>query len=96
LAQAITRLPDDRSLFELLGDDAIHPDESLPATGVSLAWERMLSSAFVKADDDALNYGTRSSTIAWFGSDGTTVMDEQTWLPGAQRGPRSRFRVNGN
>lgn len=96
LARAITRLPDDHGLFELLGDDAIHPDETLPATGVSLAWERMLSSAFVNSANEALNYGTRSSTVALIGNDGAVVIDEQTWLPGAQRGPRSRFRISGN
>jgi uncharacterized protein with NRDE domain len=35
------------------------PDEFLPSTGVSLAWERMLSPLFIKSE----HYGTRSSTV---------------------------------
>lgn len=88
LAQAIDRLPADDALFTLLQDDGIHPDESLPQTGIPLDWERLLSSAFVKSP----GYGTRSSTVVTIGADGWCSFDEQTWLPGAQRGGRLRFR----
>ncbi len=88
LTQALDRLPDDQALFELLQDDGIHPDEHLPQTGIPLDWERLLSSAFVKSPD----YGTRSSTVLCVGNDGWTVVDEQTWLPDAQRGQRVRYR----
>lgn len=88
LAQALDRLPDDEALFALLQDDGIHPDEHLPQTGIPLDWERLLSSAFVKST----NYGTRSSTVMCVATDGWASFDEQTWLPGAQRGPRQRFR----
>lgn len=88
LADAIERLPDDRALFDLLQDDGIHPDAHLPQTGVPLEWERLLSSAFVKSPD----YGTRSSTVLCIGQDAWVTFDEQTWLPGAQRGARRRFR----
>jgi uncharacterized protein with NRDE domain len=95
LAAAITRLPDDLGLFELLTNEAIHPDEELPETGVGLEWERLLSSAFVKGENHG--YGTCCSTVAWFGADGSFVFDEQSWLPGAQwssqRGSRSRFSI---
>lgn len=88
LAQALDRLPDDQALLALLRDDGIHPDEHLPQTGISLDWERLLSSAFVKSPD----YGTRSSTVLCVDNDGWTSFDEQVWLPGAQPGQRLRYR----
>lgn len=47
------------SLFELLEDKTISPEEELPDTGLSKAIERKISSIFVESPD----YGTRSSTI---------------------------------
>jgi uncharacterized protein with NRDE domain len=88
MARALAALPDDQPLFDLLSDDAVHPDEALPRTGVSQEWERLLSAAFVKSAD----YGTRSSTVLIVSRDGTPVVDEQTWLPGGLAGSRSRFR----
>lgn len=88
LNRALDDLPDEQGLFELLRDESVHPDEHLPATGVPLEWERLLSAAFVKSPD----YGTRSSTVLVMHRSGATVFDEQTWLPGAQRGPRRRYR----
>jgi uncharacterized protein with NRDE domain len=88
LTRVLGRLPDDGPLFELLRDDAVHPDEVLPQTGVPLDWERLLSSAFIKAP----NYGTRSSTVLCVAGDGRASFDEQTWLHGAQRGERLRYR----
>jgi uncharacterized protein with NRDE domain len=88
LTQALDDLPDDRPLFHLLRDDAIHPDEHLPSTGIPQAWERMLSAAFVKSP----SYGTRSSTVLYQRHDGWLTFDEQTWLVGAQCGPRVRYR----
>ena len=88
LALALDGLPDDQALFDLLRDDGIHSDEHLPQTGIPLDWERLLSAAFVKSPD----YGTRGSTVLYIGRDGWTSFDEQTWLPGAQRGQRLRYR----
>lgn len=88
LAQALTALPDDRQLFRLLRDDIVHPDDALPRTGVSLEWERLLSSAFVSGP----GYGTRSSTVLLAGTDGMVLFDEQTWLAGGQPGDRVRLR----
>ncbi|AJP48358.1 signal peptide protein [Rugosibacter aromaticivorans] len=89
LTQAIDHLPDDRPLFNLLQNDAIHPDEHLPATGVPQDWERLLSAAFVKSP----SYGTRSSTVLYQRCDGWITFDEQIWLAGAQRGARVRYRL---
>jgi uncharacterized protein with NRDE domain len=88
LATALDGLPDDEALFALLQDDDIHPDAHLPQTGVPLDWERLLSSAFVKSP----GYGTRGSTVLCVGNNGWASFDEQTWLPGAQRGERLRYR----
>jgi uncharacterized protein with NRDE domain len=88
LSAALGALPDYRQLFELLRDDAIYPDAQLPRTGVSIEWERLLSSAFVRAP----GYGTRSSTVLLVGADGIVVFDEQTWLEGGNPGDRTRFR----
>ena len=48
-------------LFEALADRSIAADAALPQTGVSLAWERQLSPAFIHAPDKG--YGTRCSTL---------------------------------
>lgn len=88
LVRWLDGLPDDAGLFDLLRDDSIHPDETLPSTGVPLEWERLLSSAFVKSP----TYGTRSSTVLSIERNGWISFDEQTWLPGAARGGRRRFR----
>lgn len=88
LAEALTALPDERPLSALLTDQRVHPDPALPTTGVSLEWERLLSAAFVTSPD----YGTRSSTVVVWRSDGWVSFDEQTWLAGAQPDARVRYR----
>jgi uncharacterized protein with NRDE domain len=66
---------DTAPLLELLRDDRPAPDEQLPRTGVSLEWERLLSSAFVRAKD----YGTRCSTIIRIDRRGRAYFDEWSW-----------------
>lgn len=99
LAAALAALPDESPLSRLLKDDTIHPDTALPATGVPLEWERLLSAAFIRGS----GYGTRCSTIVKVGSGrtatagsaanmGTATFDEQTWLPGGAAGERRRYR----
>jgi uncharacterized protein with NRDE domain len=96
LSGALAALPDESALFRLLRDDMRHPDAALPATGVSLEWERLLSAAFIRSPD----YGTRCSTVIKVGavSNGQRCasFDEITWLPDASStiaGERRRFRV---
>ncbi len=48
-------------LFSALSDRKRAPDRSLPSTGVNLELERVLSSAFIRNEDDS--YGTRCSTV---------------------------------
>ncbi len=88
LQAAIDALPDEAPLFHLLRDDRIHPDDALPATGVPLEWERLLSAAFVRSP----GYGTRSSTVLTQTAGGLVTFDEQTWLPGGLQGERRRYR----
>ena len=62
--------------FGLLGDREEAPDESLPDTGVGLATERWLSSAFIAVE----GYGTRSSTVLSISRDGEAQFTERTYL----------------
>jgi uncharacterized protein with NRDE domain len=51
--------PSPEALLTLLADRLRPPDEKLPATGVGLEWERLLSPLFIESG----SYGTRSSTV---------------------------------
>jgi len=66
---------DPASVLELLRDDRPAPDEDLPGTGMSLEWERLLSSAFIRGND----YGTRCSTVIRIDQRGQVCFDEWTW-----------------
>lgn len=46
-------------LWQALADERIAADSELPATGVSIEWERLLSAAFIRGE----HYGTRASTL---------------------------------
>jgi uncharacterized protein with NRDE domain len=75
LQAALNDLTDTAPLLDLLRDDQPAPDALLPRTGVSLEWERLLSSAFVRAPD----YGTRCSTIIRIEPTGRAYFDEWSW-----------------
>jgi uncharacterized protein with NRDE domain len=62
-------------LLAMLRDEQPAPDAELPKTGVSLEWERLLSSAFVRAPD----FGTRCSTIIRVAHQGRAYFDEWSW-----------------
>jgi uncharacterized protein with NRDE domain len=83
LADALANLQTTDALLALLRDDKPAPDEQLPRTGVSLQWERLLSSAFVRAPD----YGTRCSTVVRIDENRRACFDEWTWdASGAEAG----------
>jgi len=63
------------ALLGLLRDARPAPDAQLPHTGVPLAWERMLSSCFIRAP----GYGTRSTSVILIAADGQCQFAEQTW-----------------
>jgi uncharacterized protein with NRDE domain len=72
---ALARLPDERPLLTLLRDERQADDAQLPRTGVSLEWERLLSSAFIRA----AAYGTRCSSILLIDRHGCVRFSEWTW-----------------
>jgi uncharacterized protein with NRDE domain len=75
MEQALLDKADTGPLLALLRDDRPAPDDQLPKTGVSLEWERLLSSAFVRAPD----YGTRCSTIIRIDARCRAYFDEWAW-----------------
>jgi uncharacterized protein with NRDE domain len=87
LEAALREMPDTAPLLYLLRDDRPAPDDELPRTGVSIEWERLLSSAFVRAGE----YGTRCSTIIRIDARGRAYFDEWSWdSAGADSGSISR------
>lgn len=64
-------------LFELLKNNQPAKDEDLPKTGISIDWERKLSSIFIQSDD----YGTRSSTILLMDNKQNCYWEERTFNP---------------
>jgi uncharacterized protein with NRDE domain len=86
LSEALTDLGDSSAALALLRDEEPAPDDRLPRTGLSLPWERLLSSAFVRAPD----YGTRCSTLVRIDQSRRACFDEWTWdSTGAQIGMTS-------
>jgi uncharacterized protein with NRDE domain len=84
--KAMGALPAVEGLFEVLANRELVPDPELPATGLSLEWERMLSAVFVASE----TYGTRASTVAVLGRDGVLTFGELAFGPnGAALGLRS-------
>jgi uncharacterized protein with NRDE domain len=61
--------------LHLLRDARPASEGELPRTGATLAWERLLSSAFVRAED----YGTRCSTLLRIDERGGAVFYEWSW-----------------
>jgi uncharacterized protein with NRDE domain len=65
----------EKALFALLSDRHIPPDNKLPATGIGLEWERVLSSIFITSPV----YGTRSSTILLIGKNNRVIFVEKVF-----------------
>jgi len=63
------------AVFAALADSRTASDEALPATGLPLALERLLSSIFIQSPD----YGTRASTVLAIGTDGRALLSEQSF-----------------
>lgn len=75
LSKALADLRTTDAVLALLRDEAPAPDDQLPRTGVSLEWERLLSSAFIRAAD----YGTRCSSVLRIDERRRACFDEWTW-----------------
>jgi uncharacterized protein with NRDE domain len=72
---ALRQAPNEAAFFELLSDQAIVDDASLPNTGVPLEWERLLSAVFVQSK----NYGTRASTVVMQQNHGQMTLSERSY-----------------
>ena len=82
-ARALADLPAFPALFEILADREVVPDHALPASGVSLEWERLLSAVFVRSE----RYGTRASTVlTWRPGDGFEMEERRFGPDGAPTG----------
>ncbi len=75
------------SLFKILQNNDVAPDESLPNTGVTLELERLLSSIFIKSE----GYGTRSSTVLLM-SDNEIIFNERVYSGAAVKD--QQFTIN--
>jgi uncharacterized protein with NRDE domain len=64
-------------LFAMLADTTTAPDSDLPATGIPLERERLLSSPLIVSD----TYGTRCSTVLTVSRDGAAHFVERTFDP---------------
>jgi uncharacterized protein with NRDE domain len=76
-------------LFALLADRAPATDEELPDTGLSPAWERTLSSPFVRNE----TYGTRCSSILAIEPDGSCYLAERRFDPSGARSGETEYRL---
>ncbi|MET0203388.1 MAG: NRDE family protein [Casimicrobiaceae bacterium] len=63
------------ALLDLLADRERAPDDALPATGVTLEWERLLSAPFIVSE----GYGTRCSTVLAVARDGAAIFHERSY-----------------
>jgi len=76
-------------IFHLLQDAQQAPDEELPHTGVSLEWEKALSSIFIHTG----HYGTRSSTVIFMTED-LIDFEERVYASNAEIYHEERFSVH--
>jgi uncharacterized protein with NRDE domain len=88
LQALLDRTTDPISVLELLRDDRPAADEDLPGTGMSLEWERLLSSAFIRGED----YGTRCSTVIRIDPLGKVCFDEWIWDASGSESGRVSFQ----
>jgi uncharacterized protein with NRDE domain len=71
------------ALFEALADRTPVSDADLPRTGISIDWERRLSTAFIVSPD----YGTRSSSVVTMNRDALLRLEERSFdAHGAETG----------
>ena len=75
------------SLFAMLEDRRVPPDDDLPQTGVGLEWERLLSPMFITSPV----YGTRSSTILLIGKNRRVIFVEKVYNRKPEPWVTSRF-----
>ncbi|MDP1832383.1 MAG: NRDE family protein [Geothrix sp.] len=79
---------DEAALLALLGEAQPCEDARLPDTGVPLAWERILSPAFVRTG----TYGTRATTILRLGRDAVSMLEQRFTFDGPEARTEFRFQ----
>ena len=72
-----TEATDPAPLWQALADERVAADAALPDTGVGIALERKLSSAFISGPD----YGTRASTLIAIDYQGRGYISERRFGP---------------
>ena len=80
---------DSEALLGILRDPTRAPDEELPDTGVGVDLERFLSPPFIVGPE----YGTRSSTVVLFRTDGTTELHERSFDPAGRTTGTVSWRI---
>ncbi|HZG57063.1 NRDE family protein [Paenibacillus sp.] len=82
LREQLSHVREDRveGLFALLEDTEPAPDDRLPATGVALEWERLLSPIYIRSE----RYGTRSSTVLLLGERQLHYVERTRTVAGVQ------------
>jgi len=70
---------DPTALLAAFGDARGATDQELPATGVSLEWERALAPMFIATP----NYGTRCTTVLLWRQDGSVRFIERSYVGSA-------------
>ena len=85
------RRTDSAELFAMLADPTrAGSDADLPHTGLSLEWERTLSSPFVSNPD----YGTRCSTVLLLEASGALYMAERRFDPNGALSGETEVRLD--
>lgn len=67
--------PSKNKIFDLLRDNEIYPDESLPETGLGKELERMVSPIFTVTE----KYGTRCSSVIFIDMDNNVEFTEKSY-----------------
>jgi len=83
LATVLAASPDNNELMKILTDTTMAQDEHLPDTGVTLGFERMLSSRFIRSAD----YGTRACSVVKFDQQNNISFVEQNYTDAQTIGP---------
>jgi len=76
------------TLFELLAERDLAPDEQLPDTGIGLEWERVLSARFIRGE----KYGTRATTVFLVDHEGKARFIEKSFDEQGQEKGVAEFR----
>jgi uncharacterized protein with NRDE domain len=86
----LTSDPADDAMLDLLLDERQPSDAALPDTGVGIELERLLAPVFVRG---SAQYGTRASTLAYLGSDGSAGVHERMFGADVHRESEAEWRL---